>query len=91
MKKKLLLDLILELSLDWNDKVFRNADYKKGEIITYKQLLTELIDKTKKGFPMDSEYVELTLKQAIPQTYNEKLLIKKLQQTITWFKNCFGD
>ena len=43
---------ILELGLDWDDRIFRKQDYSNDDtIVSYRQLLREIIEKMKGKFP----------------------------------------
>jgi hypothetical protein len=44
---KLKQRIMKEINADWHDKLFRNADYEKGELVTQEQILNELFDEAK--------------------------------------------
>lgn len=82
-----------EIQADWSDKLFRNADYEKGELVSQEQTLKEILEEAKVEFPIPLNPENITiLKEEIKErkanvglTVRDEDIIKILTWTLKWF------
>lgn len=77
------------INVDWTDTLFKNADYDKGELVTQKQILLEILNEAITEFPT-LDKVRKFKENAGRYFYNydESFLFAKIVDA--WLKKYFG-